>query len=108
MTCLDLLGKKFRPFFKQTSGFPSLTITLSLTLILNQVDKYFHRVTTIPLGKKMLAAHAGTASNFFWDSQLGLILMRSTSTINNSQMDLQRAFRAPRSPDSNRCKMIAP
>ena len=27
--------------------------------------------------------------------------------INNSQMDLQRAFRAPRSPDDNCCKMIA-
>ena len=27
----------------------NMTITLSLTLILNQVDKYLHRVTTIPL-----------------------------------------------------------
>ena len=46
----------------------NMTITLSLTrsLTLNQVDKYFHRVTTIPLErKKTLAAHAGTASNFF-------------------------------------------
>ena len=38
--------------------------------LLNQVDKYFHRVTTIPTytiirEKKTLAAHAGTASNFF-------------------------------------------
>ena len=48
-----------------------------------------------------------TASNFFGDSQLGLILTQSISAINNSQMDLQRAFRAPRSPDNNCCKMIA-
>ena len=27
-------------------------------------------------------------------------------TINNSQMDLQRTFRARRSPDDNCCKMI--
>ena len=85
-----------------------MTITLSLTLILNQVDKYFHRVTTIPLEEKKRWRHMQAQPViFFWDSQLGLILMRSTSTINNSQMDLQRAFRAPLSPDSNQCKMIA-
>ena len=40
-------------------------------------------------------------------SQLGFILMRSTSTINNSQMDLQCTFHAPPSLDNNRCKMIS-
>ena len=35
----------------------NMTITLSLTLILNQVDKYFHRVTTIPLEEKKRWQH---------------------------------------------------
>ena len=74
-------------------------ITLSLTLILNQVDKYFQK-------KRWLHMQAQPVI-FFWDNQLGLILMRSTSTINNSQMDLQCTFCAPQSPDNNRCKMIA-
>ena len=95
-----------------------MTITLSETLILNQVDKIIlSRSNNYTIKrKKTLAAHAGiarsaqpsirellyeretrscrgTTSNFFFlDSQLGLVLMQSTLTIKNSQMDLQRAF----------------
>ena len=51
-----------------------MIITSSLTVILNQVDKYFHREQVDNYKKK----NVSTASNFFWDSQLGLIIMRST------------------------------
>ena len=46
---------------------------------------------TIALSETLMCAEAQPVI-FFLDSQLSLILMRSTSTINNSQMDLQRAF----------------
>ena len=98
-----------------------MTITLSETLIINQVDKIILPRSNIYhytiIRKKTLAAHAlprhsqaspPLANAFllyecaeaqpviFLDSQLGLILMQSTLTINNSQMDFQHAF--PRSP----------
>ena len=50
----------------------NMTITLSLTLTLNHVDKYFHRVTTIYTIKKKRWRHMQAQPViFFWDSQLG-------------------------------------